>query len=141
MTTVPESVTFTFSTDRLYPALVDWNLPKIVKVTAQSMGTATISHTVSSSDADYNNLGANVGRITVNVEDYRLQLPRNVVVTGAENLETSEDGETATFQMRLATEPTAAVTVTPAARTPAKAPSPVPSSLPRATGTLPRTSP
>ena len=66
-----------------------------------------ITFSVSSGDENYNDLQVPSFPVTNRDDDPGL------VLTGAQNLETSEAGGTAAFQIRLATVPTAAVTVTP----------------------------
>ena len=68
-----------------------------------------ITFSVSSSDANYNRIVV-TPLLFINKDD---EESSSLLVTNAENLETSEAGGTATVQMRLAAEPTAAVTVTP----------------------------
>ena len=62
-----------------------------------------ITFSVTSSDAGYNGLAIAPTSIANRDDD-----GTGVLVTGAENLETSEAGATATVQMQLATRPTAA---------------------------------
>ena len=107
----PASLTFTAS---------NWATAQSVTVTGQDDAEDDgdqdyqITFSVSSSDTDYNRIA--VTPLSVINRDDEEESPGGdpeVRVTDAENLETSEDGTTATFQMRLATRPTAAVTVTP----------------------------
>ena len=102
---VPESLTIANS----MRDLIGWNIPQPVRVTAQqSNGIATISHTIATADTDYSTSMVDNVTVTVIGRDNP-----EVLVTSAEDRETSEAGGTVTFQMSLAAEPTAAVTVTP----------------------------
>ena len=109
---VTESLRFTVSRSKIGPALYDWNIPKTVEVIAKSRGNATISHQVSSSDTDYDSISVPDVDVVVGVSDPQPTQP-SVLVTSVENLETSEAGGTATFNMSLATLPDDDVTVTP----------------------------
>ena len=103
---VPESLTIANS----MRDLIGWNIPQPVRVTAQqSNGIATISHTIATADTDYSALRVDdVVSVTVIGRDNP-----EVLVTNADDRETSEDLDDAIFQMHLAAEPTATVTVTP----------------------------
>ena len=105
---VPESLTIA----NYMRDLIGWNIPQPVRVVAQqSNGIATISHTIDTIDT------ADTGYSALTVDDVRVTVigrdNPEVLVTNADDRETSEDLDGATFQLRLATEPTAAVTVTP----------------------------
>ena len=111
----PASLSFTASGTGL--ALVDWNLPKTVTVTAVEDDdlddeTATISHSVSSSDPSYGySSSIRVSDVAVRVED-TVGVP-GVRLLDAEELTTSEGGGTASFRLRLLTQPSANVSITP----------------------------
>ena len=102
-TVSPPTLTFTPS---------NWNTFKTVTVSAVqdddgSDATATISHTATSTDTDYN--GILVGSVVVTVDDANTL---GVTVTEA-TLDITE-GATGTYQVKLDTKPSANVTVTPA---------------------------
>ena len=99
------SGTLTFSTS-------NWNTAQEVTVTGEqdddgADGTATISHTAASTDTGYN--GITIGSVVVSVED---DDPFGVTVTEA-TLDVDE-GNTGIYQVKLDTEPSADVTITPA---------------------------
>ena len=97
--------TLTFMTD-------NWNMAQEVTVSGEQDddgvdGTATITHTATSTDSDYEGISP-IGSVVVSVED---DDPFGVTVTEAA-LDVTE-GSTATYQVKLDTKPSANVTVTP----------------------------
>ena len=97
--------TLTFTTD-------NWNMAQEVTVSGEQDddgvdGTATITHTATSTDSDYEGISP-IGSVVVSVED---DDPFGVTVTEAA-LDVTE-GSTATYQVKLDTKPSANVTVTP----------------------------
>ena len=93
----------TFTTD-------NWNMAQEVTVSGEQDddgvdGTATITHTATSTDSDYEGISP-IGSVVVSVED---DDPFGVTVTEAA-LDVTE-GSTATYQVKLDTKPSANVTV------------------------------
>ena len=106
----PPALTFT---------TLNWSTAQTVTVTGAEDddgvdGTATITHEAASTDSDYN--GITIGSVAVSVIDND---PVGVTVSPAA-LEVDEGG-TGTYEVKLDTEPGAAVTVTPASSDPAAA--------------------
>ncbi len=103
LTLSPGTLTFT-------PA--DWDTPQPVTVTAvddelaEGLHFGRVTHTATSSDALYH--GIAIGPLTVQVIDND---EPGFVVSPTEGLVTSEAGGTATFTVRLTSQPAAAVTV------------------------------
>ncbi len=91
----------------------DHNVPQEVTVKAVDDSVAegphfsTITATVSSSDPDYD--GIAVGVVDVMIQDNDFP---GIIVSPAMGLQVSEDGQTAMYTVRLATQPTAEVVVT-----------------------------
>ena len=103
-TVSPPTLTFTTS---------NWNVAQEVTVTGAQdddgvNGTATITHTAESTDTGYNDISP-IGSVVVSVDDND---PFGVTVTEA-TLDVDE-GNTGIYQVKLDTEPSADVTITPA---------------------------
>jgi hypothetical protein len=110
ITTSPASLTFTAGT---------WNMPQTVTVTAvddslfEESHSSSISHTVSSSDGDYDAI--NVADIPVSITDNDAPPPGTpaVLITQSDGTTmVSEDVLTDTYQVVLNSQPTDVVTVT-----------------------------
>lgn len=106
----PTSLTF----DSVCPGAQCWSTPQTVTITAVDDAIAegahadTVSHSVSSADADYN--GIAVGNVTVNLTDNDTA---GVTITeSGGNTAVNEGGGTDTYNAVLQSEPTANVTVT-----------------------------
>jgi len=103
-TVSPSSVAFTSST---------WNSPRAVTVTGvnDNLADGDVAYTIitaaaTSSDPAYN--GLNAADVSVTNEDNDVP---GIVVSPTSGLETSEDGQAATFTIVLATQPAADVTI------------------------------
>lgn len=93
----------------------NWNTPQTVTVTAvddaivEGPHTGTISHTVTSGDAVYNNF--TVANVVANITDN--DVPGATIVQSGGNTAVTEGGATDTYTMVLTSEPSGDVTVTP----------------------------
>ncbi|MBX7147562.1 hypothetical protein K1X76_00630 [bacterium] len=108
------SAQYTRSSASLSFTTVNWATPQTVTITAvddsvmEGAHAPVISHTVSSSDTNYNNYAA--GSVTVNITDNDTA---GVSVTASlGTTELTEDGTTDTYTVVLTTEPTADVVIT-----------------------------
>ncbi|MCU0544335.1 MAG: S8 family serine peptidase [Oscillatoriaceae cyanobacterium Prado104] len=120
-------VTVTLTTDnQLQPiaplafAPTNWNVPQTVTVKAvddtivESASSATITHTVSSTDSNYNNIA--VSGVKVAIEDNDAAPPPiltnpGIIVTPESGLVTTETGGTGKFTIQLNSQPTAGVQI------------------------------
>ncbi len=90
----------------------NWDVAQTVTVTAvddavaEGAHTGTIGHTVASADANYN--GLSVDGVTVQIADNDLA---GITVTPTSGLVTTERGGTATFSVKLDSQPAADVTI------------------------------